>query len=123
MKNLTIKIGDYTFETFREILGAWRWRCRARNGEKVCTSGESFASKGNAERAMRDFIENVRVPIQEGGEFWNRIEEIKNELSFYAYGKMADGERFPEWDEVASAYAALNRVIERHDAEKESKND
>ncbi len=52
-------------------------------------------------------------------DFRFRLEEIKNELSNYAYGKQLDGERFPEWNEIAAAYAALDRVITRHDKDAE----
>jgi len=57
-----IKIGELTFETFMDAGNHpkprrhWRWHCKAANGEKVCTSGESFDSKGNAERAMVNFV-------------------------------------------------------------------
>lgn len=60
-----IKVGELIFETFREkrelpgeiaAILRYRWHCKAANGEKVCTSGESFDSKGNAERAMTHFV-------------------------------------------------------------------
>lgn len=38
---------------------SYRWRLRARNGKLVCTSGESFFSKGNASRAAKAFLRNV----------------------------------------------------------------
>lgn len=39
------------FQPFEDAAG--RWRLVAGNGEKVATSGESFASRGNAVRAAR----------------------------------------------------------------------
>ncbi len=44
-------IGD-TMEV-HEGADGWRWRVRAGNGRLVATSGEAFASKGNAVRAAR----------------------------------------------------------------------
>jgi uncharacterized protein len=44
------------FEIVKDAGGNYRWRLVAANGEKVATSGESFASKSNAKRAA----ENVR---------------------------------------------------------------
>lgn len=40
-----------TFTFYMDKGGKWRWRCKARNGRTVSVSGESFASKANAERA------------------------------------------------------------------------
>lgn len=65
-----VKIGDLTFEIFeqnREEYGfnyykkpaPWRWHCKSSNGRLVCTSGENFASKSNAVRAMKGFINSV----------------------------------------------------------------
>lgn len=34
----------------------WRWRIVASNGRKVVCSGEAFASKGNAKRALHSFL-------------------------------------------------------------------
>jgi uncharacterized protein YegP (UPF0339 family) len=39
------------FKIFRDVSGSYRWRLVASNGEKVATSGESFASRANARRA------------------------------------------------------------------------
>jgi uncharacterized protein YegP (UPF0339 family) len=41
------------FEIFLDKAGHYRWRLKASNGQKVATSGESFASKDNARRAAR----------------------------------------------------------------------
>ena len=65
-ESLRLHVGDFIFEVFQEqtgsceSVGAWRWHCKAANGEKVCTSGESFASRSNAERALTGFIAATR---------------------------------------------------------------
>ncbi len=41
------------FEVFPDTGGKYRWRLVASNGEKVATSGESFASRENAKRAAQ----------------------------------------------------------------------
>jgi uncharacterized protein YegP (UPF0339 family) len=41
----------FKLEVFADLAGEWRWRMVAGNGRIVATSGEAFASKGNAERA------------------------------------------------------------------------
>lgn len=40
--------------------GGWRWRIKAKNGRKVATSGEAFASKGNAQRALDTMTRIIR---------------------------------------------------------------
>jgi uncharacterized protein YegP (UPF0339 family) len=39
------------FDIYKDKRGKFRWRLKARNGQKVATSGESFASRSNAKRA------------------------------------------------------------------------
>jgi uncharacterized protein YegP (UPF0339 family) len=39
------------FVIYADSGGNYRWRLVASNGQTVATSGESFASKGNARRA------------------------------------------------------------------------
>ena len=39
-------------EVYPDASGHWRWRVRASNGQLVATSGEAFASKQNAVRAV-----------------------------------------------------------------------
>ena len=41
------------FEVFADASGSYRWRLVASNGEKVATSGESFANRENAKRAAQ----------------------------------------------------------------------
>lgn len=39
----------------------YRWVLKARNGRKVASSGESFASKGNAIKSLKTFVKNIRL--------------------------------------------------------------
>lgn len=52
-------------EVFEDKGGKWRWRRKVRgNGATDSTSGESFASEGNADRAGREanpFMEVVHI--------------------------------------------------------------
>lgn len=45
------------FEVYADTGGSYRWRLRASNGQLVASSGESFSSRANAERAA----ENVKA--------------------------------------------------------------
>jgi uncharacterized protein len=59
------------FECYQDEGGKWRWRFTVANGRTVATSGESFASKGNARRAIEEFkrqVERAEVPASEGGD-------------------------------------------------------
>lgn len=44
------------FEVYADSGGSYRWRLKDGNGEKIASSGESFASRANAKRAA----ENVK---------------------------------------------------------------
>jgi uncharacterized protein YegP (UPF0339 family) len=52
-------IGVCKFEVYADAAGKYRWRLKASNGEIVASSGESFASKANAERAARNVKDNA----------------------------------------------------------------
>lgn len=41
------------FEIYADAAGNYRWRLKANNGEKIASSGESFASKESAKRAAQ----------------------------------------------------------------------
>lgn len=47
------------FEVYQDEGGRYRWRFVVANGQTVATSGEAFASKGNAKRAIEDFKRQV----------------------------------------------------------------
>lgn len=56
------------FEVYQDEGGRYRWRFVVANGQTVATSGEAFASKGNAKRAIEDFkrqVERSSVPAPE----------------------------------------------------------
>ena len=42
------------FEVYADVGGKYRWRLKDGNGEKIASSGESFATKENAKRAVRN---------------------------------------------------------------------
>ena len=50
---------NLSVELFPDSAGMWRWHVRAKNGQLVCTSGEAFASKGNASRAVKAFVRGI----------------------------------------------------------------
>jgi uncharacterized protein len=47
------------FDLRRDEAGTRRWRSVVENGQTVATSGESFASKGIAKRAIESFKRQV----------------------------------------------------------------
>ena len=48
-----------TFELFEDNAGEWRWRLRHDNGNVIGDSGEGYASKSNAKRALERVREHV----------------------------------------------------------------
>ena len=51
---------------------------------------------------------------EDGESLMERLDCIATELNHYAYGKdKATSERYPEWEEIAMAFGALERVVER----------
>jgi uncharacterized protein YegP (UPF0339 family) len=53
----------WRYEFFADQSGQRRWRLRAGNGRKVATSGESFSSRANAERAAKNVKMNAGTAI------------------------------------------------------------
>jgi uncharacterized protein len=56
------------FEVYADQGEKYRWRFVVANGQTVATSGEAFASKGNAKRAIEEFkqqVERSNVPAPE----------------------------------------------------------
>lgn len=51
-----MKANHLTVEFYADRALCWRWRIVASNGRKVACSGEAFASKSNAQRALRSFL-------------------------------------------------------------------
>jgi uncharacterized protein YegP (UPF0339 family) len=55
------------FKVTKNTAGNWYWHLIAANGQKVATSGESFASKDNAKKAAENVKKNAgSAPIEEG---------------------------------------------------------
>ena len=48
------------FQIFRDSRGDWRWHLRAANGRIVADSGEGYASRRNAKRAIVTFVDDVQ---------------------------------------------------------------
>lgn len=59
---------DYDISLFEDIAGGWRWRIvEPQNGRIIATSGEAFASKGNADKALRRMQAATLVHIDREG--------------------------------------------------------
>lgn len=48
-------------DIYQDAAGKWRWRIKGRNNRIMATSGECFASKSNAKRALRTLISRVNA--------------------------------------------------------------
>ena len=57
-----------TVELYPDESGHWRWRVRAENGKLVATSGEAFASKQNAARAVPQEFDELELVVRRDGE-------------------------------------------------------
>ncbi|MES3160681.1 MAG: DUF1508 domain-containing protein [Halorubrum sp.] len=96
---------EATFELFEDAGGEWRWRLRHRNGNIIADSGEGYASKSNAKRALgriRDHVaaaEYLRIDPaafevyrDAGGEWrWRLIHENGNVLADSGEGYSSRG--------------------------------
>ena len=49
------------FATYTDKSSQHRWRAVAKNGKTVADSGEGYASKGNATKALQKFISDVCI--------------------------------------------------------------
>lgn len=49
----------WKFEVYADTGGNYRWRLKSSNGQVVASSGESFDSKSNAERAAENVRDNA----------------------------------------------------------------
>ena len=49
------------FQVYPDRGKKWRWRLRARNGQIVAVSGQSFANKWNAWRALRRWANYLQL--------------------------------------------------------------
>jgi uncharacterized protein YegP (UPF0339 family) len=51
----------HRFEVYQDKAGKFRWRLIAANGKRVAASGEAFASRYNAERAIADLLRSLSL--------------------------------------------------------------
>jgi uncharacterized protein YegP (UPF0339 family) len=47
------------FVVHKDKGGKWRWVLRSSNGQTIATAGESFSSRGSAEKAARNVKERA----------------------------------------------------------------
>jgi len=47
------------FEVYADAGGAYRWRAKSGNGQTTASSGESFSSRSNAQRAADNVRDNA----------------------------------------------------------------
>jgi uncharacterized protein YegP (UPF0339 family) len=115
-----------TFELFEDAGGEWRWRLRHDNGNVVSDSGEGYASKSNAKRAIGRVREHVaaadylrvdptafEVFRDAGGDWrWRLIHENGNVLADSGEGYSSRSKARQGLDSVRSnaAEAALEAV-------------
>jgi uncharacterized protein YegP (UPF0339 family) len=71
------------FESYEDKADEYRWRLLADNGQKIAASGQSFASKSNAERAARGFKASAKTDAYE---VWD------TSSSYYWHAKSSNGE-------------------------------
>jgi uncharacterized protein YegP (UPF0339 family) len=58
-QNFKDKAKLWNYEIYPDAGGSYRWRAKSSNGQNVGSSGESFASKSNAERAAENVRDNA----------------------------------------------------------------
>jgi len=113
-----------TFELFEDAGGKWRWRLRHDNGNVIGDSGQGYASKSNAERALARVREHVAAADylrvdptafemfrDAGGEWrWRLIHENGNVLADSGQGYSSRSKARQGLDSVRSnaAEAALD---------------
>lgn len=49
----------WNYEVYADSGGSYRWRAKATNGQTVASSGESFDSRSNAQRAADNVRDNA----------------------------------------------------------------
>lgn len=57
-RNFKSKCNAWNYVVYADSSGAYRWRAKSANGQIVASSGESFASKSNAEAAAINVRDN-----------------------------------------------------------------
>lgn len=56
--NFRAKCMQWSYETYADRAGLYRWRAKSANGQTVATSGESFSSQSNAAAAAVNVRDN-----------------------------------------------------------------
>lgn len=57
--NFKSKAKQWSYEVYADTGGNYRWRVKSSNGQTVASSGESFASQSNAQRAADNVRDNA----------------------------------------------------------------
>jgi uncharacterized protein YegP (UPF0339 family) len=57
--NFKAKAKSWNYEVYADSAGKYRWRAKSTNGQTVASSGESFASRSNAQRAAENVRDNA----------------------------------------------------------------
>ncbi|WP_123619987.1 HVO_2922 family protein [Halorubrum sp. CSM-61] len=123
---------EATFELFEDAGGEWRWRLRHDNGNVIGDSGEGYASKSNAKRALGRVREHVaaadylrvdptafEVFRDAGGEWrWRLIHENGNVLADSGEGYSSRSKARQGLDSVRSN--AADAALEVDGEERES---
>ncbi|SDZ97963.1 Uncharacterized conserved protein YegP, UPF0339 family [Haloplanus vescus] len=117
---LTVGPADYLwfdpagFETYRDKGGEYRWRLVARNGQIIATSGEGFATHGNARRAvrgLRDGLDDFESEVYEDArdEYRWRLRASNGELV------AGSGEGYTRQDDAEDALERVNELVPEAD--------
>ncbi|EMA68050.1 HVO_2922 family protein [Halorubrum kocurii] len=123
-----------TFELFEDAGGEWRWRLRHDNGNVISDSGEGYASKSNAKRALGRVREHaaaadyLRVDPtafemfrDAAGQWrWRLIHENGNVLADSGQGYASRSKARQGLDSVRSNAAEAGLDVEGKESESES---
>ncbi|WP_435097564.1 HVO_2922 family protein [Halorubrum sp. N11] len=122
-----------TFELFEDAAGEWRWRLVHDNGNIISDSGEGYASKSNANRALGQIREHVAAADylqidptafemfrDAAGEWrWRLIHENGNVLADSGEGYSSRAKARQGLDSVRSNAAEAGLEVEGEESESE----
>lgn len=86
---------------------AWDMEMQENDRNITCATCRRIARLRNVYATSQLSIDSNRDGLRE------RLDVIATELNEYAYGKTGDGSRYPEWEEIAVAFGALERAAQR----------
>jgi len=123
-----------TFELFEDAAGEWRWRLRHDNGNVISDSGEGYASKSNAKRALGRVREHAaaadylrvdptafEVFRDAAGQWrWRLIHENGSVLADSGQGYASRSKARQGLDSVRSNAAEAGLEVEGQESESES---